>query len=490
MKVFCLVISIFTLILTIYYIYAVIINHTLNRKKSGMFVKKNKNKYALFLILSSVIFSLSTTYLVFQSLVETYKPFLVFDLTEDYEKIIEKNTTDELHYNSVASLLNDYNCDVSENNNVYGITSSQLYKINCDDNEYITRGGEKNSERRDIILVSNYVAVSYAYTDISKVIVYNKEDLSIYQTIIVDGEIINLENVDDKISLLVCNEVKSDIGVVINDDEKQYLQELKYLKKTSISNIVSHVLIDVDSKEVNQKGFCFDDFYFAYDEYYYLVGNIYIDSKRENKCFSFRYNPEKLEIVKYAFFDGNVYMSPYIAGEYIYMNTYDQENEEFYAYQLNNVLNICSREGIDSSDNKVLDYLLNQAKVYNLDGSLYIENFSFSNNWSAFRFQEDFIVFQEINNELYINRYLYTTNNFQTFVLPFEDDFDEVVFLSFESNDDEFKLLFRTNEKVGYIRINLLTGATTCDARSGGCRMFITDNSIIIIADGRLEIVK
>ena len=519
--------------LTIYYIYAALLNRRLNRKKKYLGGQETKNVYMNKL----KIFSSSTTmmmlfFVLFITMPEPLKVVNRFSSEENYQQIINKM----LYENEEQSLLMFAREAIDkieiEENNIILETTHHIYAFNHNKLMVIALNeGEKyleyeypstNNLKVNIITTLEKIIVYRTFYDgqilNSEVCIHKQEDLSLCEKITMKGVIEKLFVHKGYLKLFI----KQDVSALMHQDgfsvlnyavsnkvEKTQLNNTYYFKGGLIQKALTIVRINLQTYKTKMQTIYLANYFLNVNEDdAYIMANMPSRNTLFPKSIILLYDLKKMEIVTEKIFGGSVYEKLSInENKELLLNVVreTEEKNQYITLVLNNELEVVN-SNIVELDKEVY---LGTGENYYYTAIETNEKISFgalsdsTNEIPMVSLENSGLQIGKIikgklvqviasNNILYLSNYAdeFTVQSKEIFIC--DNQITSLKIANYYVGDNHLRIIYEAANRIGYLKISLVYNQVekAYDIIKTNEELIFTDNYVIIVQEESIKVLN
>lgn len=477
MKYIYLILAILCLFIFVYFFLANRLNRNLNIKKRQMAISPIKNKYTKLMFLSICFFFVFGLLFIMKIASHDYDELKVIDNAFDYQENLKLGELNHLKIANSIEYIEEYKT-LEDNNYVYLINDNYLVKY-----DIITKRSNKlliNEEYKinSIYQNNNYLVCLSNKDDNSRIDIVSKYDLSIKNTINIDGiikaSIIN----DDELDLIIYNKALKESfknGYRQNKNEKEYFDELMYIDCCNFDVILTHLKLKFEDFEIHDLSFCVTDEYFVFNQELYILFNSFNGTNCNNKFYIIKYSYQKMEVINYRSYNGAVYSSPVILNDRLVIIAKDISNDSYKRLLIDKYLNTLESDIIELSSRKEDNSII-------IDNQLIgCENVLIYNNKYLLSYKYD-------SNFIYLKEFLIDMNvNFEYKIL-INKEFEEFIIMECFKEDNKIIFTYKLDNSYGYFYLDIIKEKYGVLEVFDNTRYYVTLNNVVSLEENSFKI--
>ncbi len=517
---------------TIYYLYATLLNRKLNRKKQYFGENEIKNVYANRL----KVFTSSTTMVIlfFVLYIAFSNPLRVvnnFSSEEKYQQIMNHmvfESDDKNLFLYAREAIDRIKIEekyviLEEQDKIYALDDNKLIVMGLSgDREYLECDyPTTNNLKTNIITTSEKIIVYRIFYEEqnlkSEICIYHQQDLSLCEKIILNGAIKQalirhgfLKMFMEQ-EVLVSNQRKDLTSInytVRNKTEKTLLKNAYYFDGGLIKKALTIVKIDLDTyKTKMQTIYLADHFLVINENKAYIISNIPSRNTIFPKSIILAYDLKKMEIVVEKVFGGAVYEKPLInENDELLLNVVREtaEKNQYITFVLNNKLEIINSNIVELNK----EVYLGTAENFYYTAVENDETISFGTlneyeseallvNLESNHLQIDKIINGKLiqvtasNNKLYLLNYSFNFAAQNTEIFVCDKPVVNLRIANYYVQDNHLRVIYETDNTIGYLKISLVDNRVDKEysIEKTNEKVMFTDHYAIKIQEKTLQII-
>lgn len=517
---------------TIYYLYATLLNRKLNRKKQYFGENEIKNVYANRL----KVFTSSTTMVIlfFVLYIAFSNPLRVvnnFSSEEKYQQIMNHmvfESDDKNLFLYAREAIDRIKIEekyviLEEQDKIYALDDNKLIVMGLSgDREYLECDyPTTNNLKTNIITTSEKIIVYRIFYEEqnlkSEICIYHQQDLSLCEKIILNGAIKQalirhgfLKMFIEQ-EVLVSNQRKDLTSInytVRNKTEKTLLKNAYYFDGGLIKKALTIVKIDLDTyKTKMQTIYLADHFLVINENKAYIISNIPSRNTIFPKSIILAYDLKKMEIVVEKVFGGAVYEKPLInENDELLLNVVREtaEKNQYITFVLNNKLEIINSNIVELNK----EVYLGTAENFYYTAVENDETISFGTlneyeseallvNLESNHLQIDKIINGKLiqvtasNNKLYLLNYSFNFAAQNTEIFVCDKPVVNLRIANYYVQDNHLRVIYETDNTIGYLKISLVDNRVDKEysIEKTNEKVMFTDHYAIKIQEKTLQII-
>lgn len=476
MKYIYLILAIFCLFFFVYFFFANRLNRNLNIKKRQMAISPIKNKYTKLMFLSICLFFVFGMFFVYKVASHDYNELKKIDNAFDYQENLKLVDLNHIKIDNCIEYKESYK-SLEDNNYVYLINENSLIKY-----DIIAKRSTKLliSEEYKIYSIyqnNNYVVCISSNNKNSRLDIVSKYDLSVKNTIIIDGEIKASIINNDEINLIIYNKALKESfknGYRQNKNEKEYFDELMYIDCCNFDTILTHLKVKFDGFEIHDLSFCVIDEFFVFNQDLYIIFNSFNEDICNNKFYIIKYSYQEMEILNYRSYNGCIYSSPIIVNEKLVVISKDITNNTYKRMLVDKYLNVLENQAIELLKiNQFNNIIIDNTVISN-------ENVLIYNNKYLLSYKYD-------NNFIYFDEYLIDMNAHFEYKILINKSFDELNILSCFKENNKIVFSYKIDNNYGYFYLDIINEKYGVLEVFDNNICYITLNNIVVLENNNYK---
>lgn len=444
------------------------LNRSLNIKKRQIAVNTIKNKYTKAMFISACCFFVCGMLFVIKVISRDYDALKEINNSFEYQESYKNQDLQHLSLdNSIRYLV--YNHALEDDANVYYFEENYIYKFNLQTNN-IYKVTINNDYQIISIYQNNNYLISLAVKDkTTRIDIISKYDLSIKNTLIIDGtnELILVDN--QELNIIVSNIASKNSyqnGYFQNKANKVTFKKMLYIDCTAFDKILTHLKVTFDDFKVKNNSICVADEFITYYEDLYITFNSFTEGSANNKIYVLKYSLDDMKVANYRTLNGVIYSTPYIVNDRLAIVINDLINNQKRIVKLDKYLNVLESHSIN---------LLNQAK----ENSIVI-NDKYVNLENVLYYDSKYLLGYYIDNKfIYITEYIIELNASHEYRFEIPKEYQKFIVLNCVKQNNILIFSYQIDEQFGYYYLNCLEGKYGLLEIFSDNKYYITVNNII-----------